>query len=293
MSKEKKTLSPNELAQALGVSESSMKRWIDSGKIEAIRTPGGHRRIPFAEAMRFIRASDHDLAKPETLGLPDAQEAEQLADPTDFKTSYHDALKNGIEADIRSFVMFEYSQGKTVADIADELILPGFKKLRDECTHPSEKCVTLHRAVSMSQNAFLALRDLAPPLEENSPKVLLADIGYEIDCLPVYAAEAVMQHEGLNPTQLGRSVHSDVLLGSISRAKPNVIYLSAAGPVDTQELTSLTKRTLELASEHHASVILYGPAFPTNLTLARGARTVNSMRELSALAAGLGNMARV
>jgi len=37
-------LSPRELAEALGVSESSLKRWVDAGKIAASRTEGGHRR---------------------------------------------------------------------------------------------------------------------------------------------------------------------------------------------------------------------------------------------------------
>ena len=64
-------LSPRDLADALGVSESSLKRWIDAGKIEATRTEGGHRRILLGEAVRFIRESGAPLARPELLGLPE------------------------------------------------------------------------------------------------------------------------------------------------------------------------------------------------------------------------------
>jgi len=58
-------LSPRELADALGVSESSLKRWVDAGKITAARTEGGHRRIALQEAVRFIRETGAPLARPE------------------------------------------------------------------------------------------------------------------------------------------------------------------------------------------------------------------------------------
>ena len=66
-------LSTRELADALGVSESSLKRWVDSGRISALRTEGGHRRIPLAEAMRFIRDTAAPIARPELLDLPEAR----------------------------------------------------------------------------------------------------------------------------------------------------------------------------------------------------------------------------
>jgi MerR family transcriptional regulator, light-induced transcriptional regulator len=48
-------LSPKALAAAIGVSESSLKRWADEGRLAAERTAGGHRRIAVAEAVRFVR----------------------------------------------------------------------------------------------------------------------------------------------------------------------------------------------------------------------------------------------
>ena len=54
----KPLLSPRELAQAIGVSESSLKRWADAGQIRVARTAGGHRRISIADAVRFIREAD-------------------------------------------------------------------------------------------------------------------------------------------------------------------------------------------------------------------------------------------
>jgi molybdopterin-binding protein len=39
-------LKPSEAAAALGISYPTIKQWILAGKIETIKTPGGHHRVP-------------------------------------------------------------------------------------------------------------------------------------------------------------------------------------------------------------------------------------------------------
>ena len=51
-------LSPKQVARALGVSESSLKRWCDKGLIPTERTAGGHRRLPLAGVLDFLVRSD-------------------------------------------------------------------------------------------------------------------------------------------------------------------------------------------------------------------------------------------
>src|SRR3954453_15398204 len=63
-------LSPKTLAQAIGVSESSLKRWADEGLLDVVRTAGAHRRIDLREAIRYIRAAGHPILRPDLLGVP-------------------------------------------------------------------------------------------------------------------------------------------------------------------------------------------------------------------------------
>src|SRR5215211_2356769 len=64
-----KLLTPKDLADAIGASESSLRRWVDSGRVKMSRTAGGHRRIPLAEAIRFIRETHATVVRPDLLGL--------------------------------------------------------------------------------------------------------------------------------------------------------------------------------------------------------------------------------
>jgi len=42
-----------EVGRACGVTASAVKKWIRQGKVRAIRTPGGHFRIPVEEIERL------------------------------------------------------------------------------------------------------------------------------------------------------------------------------------------------------------------------------------------------
>jgi excisionase family DNA binding protein len=47
------TLTLAAACDALGVSASTLRRWVESGRIRALRTPGGHRRFPASEIRRL------------------------------------------------------------------------------------------------------------------------------------------------------------------------------------------------------------------------------------------------
>jgi excisionase family DNA binding protein len=48
-------MTPGEVAALLHVDANTLARWADSGKLNAIRTPGGHRRYLMSEVLRLTR----------------------------------------------------------------------------------------------------------------------------------------------------------------------------------------------------------------------------------------------
>jgi molybdopterin-binding protein len=55
-------LTPREAALRLGISYPTVKQWLYQGKLKAVKTPGGHYRIPEAELDGLL----HKAKRPET-----------------------------------------------------------------------------------------------------------------------------------------------------------------------------------------------------------------------------------
>src|SRR5687767_8379064 len=89
-----KLLTTREVAEAIGASESSLRRWTNSGSIRTSRTVGGHRRIPLSEAIRFIRETHATVVRPQVLGLPDLNPRVGAEDPSPEERIYQ-ALVDG------------------------------------------------------------------------------------------------------------------------------------------------------------------------------------------------------
>jgi molybdopterin-binding protein len=57
---------PGQLADLLGVSTDTVRRWCDEGRLETVRSEGGHRMVDGASLARFVRDQD-DAYVPEQL----------------------------------------------------------------------------------------------------------------------------------------------------------------------------------------------------------------------------------
>lgn len=51
---------PGQLAELLGVSTDTVRRWCDEGRLRTTRTEGGHRTVEGKELARFVREQDEN-----------------------------------------------------------------------------------------------------------------------------------------------------------------------------------------------------------------------------------------
>lgn len=57
-----RVLSTRELAALCGVNESTIKRWADSGRLECVKTPGGHRKFRAEDVYGFLNRHGFDTS---------------------------------------------------------------------------------------------------------------------------------------------------------------------------------------------------------------------------------------
>jgi len=272
-------LSPRELAHALGVSESSLKRWVDAGKITASRTDGGHRRIALPEAVRFIRETGTPLAHPEVLDLPEIAAVQRGAlAGTDSLLSY---LERGDAVGTRGWLVGRYLAGASVAELADGPIRGALHALGELWRHDPRGVFIEHRATESLLDALghlrgaLADRAVTPVAIGGAPE----DDPYRV---PTLLAAMVAAEAGLREINLGPDTPLSAFEHAIAEHAPGLLWLSATGKLPTARATELARWIASLPRE--LTVVVGGRSGRAIAAAHAAVRYAETMTELSQIA---------
>jgi MerR family transcriptional regulator, light-induced transcriptional regulator len=229
-------LSTRELSDALGVSESSIKRWIDSGRIVASRTDGGHRRVELPEALRFIRESGSSIDRPDLLDLPEVAIAR--AKQRDRLLDY---LLDGDTAGARGWLAARYLEGSTIAELADGPIRDAMHALGELWRHDESGIFVEHRATDACLQAIAQLRGMLPT---PSPRASCAVGGAPAGDLYLVASQVaamVATEGGMRAVNLGPDVPIPALERAVAELRPKLVWISASMPIAPAHVRALAR----------------------------------------------------
>lgn len=285
----KPLLSPRELAVAIGVSESSVKRWVDNGLIHATKTAGGHRRIPINEAVRFLRSSQSALVEPEVLGLTDvaslASGSDSAADEGELLFDY---LREGQADPARGLIVSMFLHGRSVAQIVDGPLRFAMEELGTLWQHDESGIFWEHRATEIAISAIVRLRMLIPPRSDDDPVAVGAAPAGDPYLLPTLCAAAVLESQGFNAVNLGPDTPFASLLGASQALRARLVWVSVSGSVS---IDGLRIDLMNLASTLQAAgvPIIVGGIRARDLSLPDhpSIHIGRSMAELEAMVKGL------
>ena len=225
----KSHLSPRELAEAIGLSESSVKRWADEGLIAVTRTAGGHRRIARADALRFIRRTGVDVVQPQVLGVgeagiapvgPGAAEAESEA--------LFEALCRADRDHVLALVQSWFLAGEPLARIFDGPVAGALHRVGTLWRHGEEGIACEHRATDLCVQAVTKLHLALPPADEAAPVAVGAAPSGDPYLLPTLMAAAVVQDAGMRPVNLGPQTPLSVLRRALREHRAVLGWLSVS-----------------------------------------------------------------
>lgn len=281
-------LSPKEVAEAIGVSESSIKRWADSGKIRVNRTAGGHRRISRVEAIRFVRDNRISVVHPALLGMPDvASLGPDLPPDALLSDQLYEFLESGQRTRARGFILSLYLQGMEIADICDGPVRDSMHRLGELWLHSDEGIFVEHRATDICIEALEQLRVTLPAIEEgNAPVALGGAAEHDPYLLPTLMAATVLAAAGFYTVNLGPHTPTYSLRHAAREHHPRLVWLSVSV---TDEPEGFATQVAELG-EHfqrngNVQVVVGGRgAAAAGVTTAPNIRLAETMRDLARIA---------
>ena len=284
----KQVLSPKELALAIGVSESSVKRWADDGVLRATRTAGGHRRIPIAEAIRFVRQSEATLVRAELLGLPDVEAVSgHLPARADEGEALYGFLREGAAKEARGLVMSMYLSGRSVADIGDGPVREALQRLGEIWRHEPQGVFIEHRATDICIQAINQLR-MVVEIPDDGPVAVGGAPEGDPYLIPSLMTAAVFAAEGFQAINLGANTPAPSLRYAAEHHHARLVWVSATGFDNAETLRGYVEGLSDELKALGASLVLGGRATGIIGPIARrNVLVCASMAELVAFVRGL------
>lgn len=276
------TFTPKQVAKALGVSESSIKRWVDSGKIEAVRTAGGHRKLLLSSIVKLARKQGYQIVRPEVLGL--AAESSKC-DLHDACKPLIETLSEGDEQASQAIIEPLYHAGHTMVEIADLLLAPVFHELGNRWQVGTLDVHQERRACEIAIATLHNLRRMLPLPTPNAPRAVAATPTGDHAELPVRLAELVLREKGWDAKVLGIALPLSEIRAAIESQPPELSLLSVTHQTNAAKFVQAANEQLLLPTSKITCWIVGGQAFTEPLkTRLECHRFSDSMGDLTMLA---------
>ena len=226
MTKAPDLVSPKQVARAIGVSESSMKRWCDQGLIRTVRTAGGHRKMAVAEVLRYLRDHDQKLISPEILGLPPVS-PKASSGLSHGGPRLANALLSGDELLARQIVFDLLLAKHAPSAIFDEVVAAAFREIGSRWECREADVYQERRGCEIALRILFELRRM-----QQTPDQKHRAIGGTIEgdqyALPSAMAEVVLRDCNFQATALGTSIPVASLVKAVEELRPTIFWLSVS-----------------------------------------------------------------
>lgn len=220
-------VSPRQAARAMGVSESSLKRWCDQGLIRMTRTAGGHRKLPIAEVLRYVRDHNRPLLHPDLLGLPAASPGAVIGLGRAVPLLV-EALLAGDEIVARQLVVDLYAAGHPLALLFDEVIAEAFRQIGDRWECGTAEVYQERRGCQIALRTLYDLRRMQTPPPATGGLAAGGTLEGDPYSLPTTMAELVLREGGWRATSLGSSLPVDSLIRFLHAQRPALFWISVS-----------------------------------------------------------------
>jgi MerR family transcriptional regulator, light-induced transcriptional regulator len=210
-------LSSSQVAAALGVGVSTIKRWTDEGALRSMRTLGGHRRYELNEVAAFAR--NRGFASPALPDSPLTFTSGTLSD-ADRSNLLLIALRTCDADGLREAL------GQLTSEDLDTLVGPTLKRIGELWAEQQWSVEDEHRASYLLAELIDSYRP-SPGPGESAPRAILAAPPDELHDLPLRMVRLALERNGWRSDYVGANVPWGALAATAFRDPPALLLLTA------------------------------------------------------------------
>lgn len=252
-------LSTTEAAEALAVSVSTVKRWVDEEILPAHVTAGGHRKLLRSEVLALARQGNMPRGEPAVLEGTIRRTAGK--DTAALSTSLLAALVDGKGSVASSIVRRAYDSGLSIETLADQVIAPSMAQVGHQWETARLDVWHEHRGTQVCAAALYDLqRELETRAERNRPVAIGAAPEGDPYTLPTLLAQLVLLDAGWEAVNLGPNTPLASLTKAVRELHPRLVWVSASFLRSAEEFLGAFGDFYRVAEQHGAAVAIGGQA---------------------------------
>lgn len=280
-------LTTRQIAEALQVSESSVKRWCDRGLIPMVRTAGGHRRVLMSAFMNYVTETQQPVAvnrlpvECRKSLIPKETEPECVEE---LQASFRDGLMSGDEKRVHDAMRRYFQCRECVASFADEVIAKSFHQIGEQWCRGEVEIYQERRAADICGRMLQEIRRLLPEPNANAPQAMGGTIEGDLYQLPTQLIALVFRQNGWRSMNLGANLPLNTIAAAVAQHTPKLLWLSISH-IECEERFQQDYQEFYEALPSEMSVVIGGRALHDGLRpQMRYTGFCDDLRQLSSLA---------
>lgn len=252
------SLTTKEVAKRLLVSEATVKRWADDGRLVPQKTVGGHRRFSIQSVANLRR--EQGIA-------PAAQSPARAAGKKTVRGAlpsaegFSEVLLSNNEAEATAQLIDAYLQSHPLATLFDETVTKAMHRVGELWFKGTITIADEHLATRVMLSSLQQLRTAVVPQHATGFQAVSCGIEGDLHELPIHLAEIIFEDEGWNISNLGPNTPLFTLSDLVTRKKPDLVCISARSIVDLDRATTEYAQLRKMVEKIDGKTVLGGEAF--------------------------------
>jgi len=250
-----------EVARLFRVSDATVKRWEDAGRLKSERTDGGHRRFRAEDVARFQREAN--IALKRNHGDESLVKINTLRQNNKFPSAspLFSLLLNGCETESANFIISEHLQKKSPSQIFDELICPTMCEIGELWANGELTVAEEHLATRTIYNAVHKFRSALPVPTPTQKLAMCCAVENDFHDLPTFLTQVILENEGWEVMNFGANTPLGCLANEVLKHKPDAIFISATFIENVEKIAEDYKILTSHIEKTKTSVIFGGKIF--------------------------------
>ena len=255
-----------EAAKILGVNVSSIKRWTDEGKLECIRTAGGHRKFLMEHLVAFLEQNKQKTAKINLFPLEtetDLQISQHiLKGDFDYLADFvlTQAL-NGNRAQLQKVLNGLYLGQYPLHLIYDQLLAPVLHRIGALWHEQQISIIEEHFASQAIRDCITRLQGIIRIPEKKIATVLCLNFSHELHDIALKMVDHILESLGYEVLFSGQITPLLDIETIFARLTPQRVYLSSTMIEDVPATQAEFEHIGQLCQKYGTRLFLGGQGF--------------------------------